>query len=358
MSWGRSPKRLRPEAADTAPIRAEERFDEARVAAYLTEALPDMFGSGEVSFAQFPGGKANLTYLAAVGDDEYVLRRPPLGEVAPGAHDMEREYRVLSRLWPAYPRAPRAFHFCADPEVMGKPFFVMERRHGWVVRDEWPIGFSAVERSRTAAALVDGLVELHRVDVEAVGLGGFGKPDGFVERQVDGWSDRWVRARTRSIPAMDAVAEQLRIAVPAPHAVTLLHNDYKLDNTMVDQRGEMVAVFDWDMATTGDPLVDVGTMLAYWAAPDDAAYPVFGADAVTLTPYMDRDEAARRYGTGSGFDLSGLEFYLALAYFRIAVIVEQIYARYVAGQTTDSRFAGMGEIVPELARAAERALTA
>lgn len=348
---------MRPEAADTAPIRFEERFDEARVATYLHKALPDLFGSAYVSFAQFPGGRANLTYLAAVGDDEYVLRRPPLGETAPGAHDMEREYRVLSHLWPAYPRAPRAFHFCADPSVMGKPFFVMERRYGWVVRDEWPDGFSDAERFRTSTALVDGLVELHRVDVGAVGLKGFGRPGGFVERQVDGWSDRWARAQTRSVPAMDAVAEQLRHAVPAPQAVTLLHNDYKLDNTMVDERGEIVAVLDWDMATTGDPLVDLGTMLAYWASPDDVVHQVFGANAVSLTPYMDRDDAAHRYGAGSGFDLSGLEFYLALAFFRIAVIVEQIYARYVAGQTTDSRFARMGEIVPQLASTAQRALT-
>lgn len=347
---------MRPDPADTAPIRAEERFDEAGVSGYLRQALPDLFGSADVSFAQFPGGKANLTYLAVVEDDEYVLRRPPLGEFAPGAHDMEREYRVLSSLWQAYPKAPRALHFCGDPEVMGAPFFVMERRTGWVVRDEWPREIGKEERHRAAGSLVDGLAELHRVDVSTVGLEDFGKPAGFVERQVEGWAARWARAQTRPIPAMEAVADRLRGSVPAPQAATLLHNDYKLDNTMIGTRGEVVAVLDWDMATTGDPLADLGTMLAYWSAPDDATHSLFAADGVALAPYMGRDDAALRYGGASGFDLSAIEFYLALAYFRIAVIVEQIYARYAAGHTTDPRFAGMGEIVPELAAAAQACL--
>lgn len=326
------------------------------MSAYLAGAVPELFGNGEVGYAQFPEGKANLTYLATVGDSEYVLRRPPLGDVAPGAHDMEREFRVLSQLWSAYPKAPRALHYCADPAVMGEPFFVMERRCGWVIRAEWPVGFSDEERSRTAATLVGGLVELHGVDVAAVGLSGLGQPDGFVKRQIRGWSERWARAQTRSIPAMDAVATRLESSVPEPQAVTLLHNDYKLDNTMVDDRGELGSVFDWDMATTGDPLVDLGTMLAYWASPHDAAVPMLGTEGVALTPYLSPIHAAQAYGRASGFDLSDLEFYLALAYFRIAVIVEQIFARYVAGQTTDVRFAGLGDLVPGLAEAAQEAL--
>ena len=340
--------------ADTAPIRDEERFDEGAVAEYLRAQLPDLIGDADIVFDQFPGGKANLTYRAVAGDVELVLRRAPLGEVARGGHDMSREYRVLSRLWKAYPPAPRAYHFCSDPAVMGKPFFAMERRHGYVIRDRWPDSWPAGDaslRRRAARNLVGALARLHRVDPRSVGLEEFGHPDGFVMRQVDGWSRRWEAARTRDVPEMEAAAAILRVGVPLPQAATILHNDYKQDNTMVSRSGEIVAVFDWDMATRGDPLVDLGTLLAYWTDPEGSTYPVFGDNAVTLAPYLTRAEVIAEYGEISGFDVSRIRYYEGLALYRIAVIIEQIHARYTAGQTTDARFAALAPLAPILARA-------
>ncbi len=339
---------------DTAPIRPEERFDEERVSRYLREHLPDLFPCSEVQFDQFPGGAANLTYRARCGDDEYVLRRAPLGRVPKGGHDMEREHRVLSRLWRAYRLAPRAFHYCSDPEIMGKPFFVMERRHGYVVRDTWPPSYEgdAGRQRMVAESLVDALADLHAVDPAAVDLEGLGRPDGFVERQISGWTDRWAAAATRPVPEMEEIGVLLAGRIPEPQRVAILHNDFKLDNTMIDEEGSLVAVFDWDMATLGDPLVDLGTLLAYWAQPDDPTYLVFGANAVAIGEVLPKVAVRERYAQRSGLDLSRIDFYEALALFRIAVIIEQIYARYLAGQTSDERFAAFEPIAPLLAKAA------
>jgi aminoglycoside phosphotransferase (APT) family kinase protein len=341
-------------ARDTAPIRPEETFDEARVAAYLRTAVPELVGDHDIEFDQFPGGAANLTYRATAGKVELVLRRAPLGPVAKGAHDMSREYRVLSRLWSVFPKAPRAHVFCEDPDVMGKPFFVMERRHGWVIRASWPpdFGDDLEVRRRLARNLVVTLAELHRVDAADVGLEDLGRPDGFVERQIAGWARRWDAAKTRDVGAMDRARHLLGRDLPVPQTTSILHNDYKLDNTMVSGSGEVVAVFDWDMATQGDPLVDLGTLLAYWADPDGPTYPVFGARAVTLAPYLSKDELVAQYAATTGFDVSTVGYYEGLALYRIAVIIEQIYARYVAGQTSDARFAAFEPLAPLLAEAA------
>jgi aminoglycoside phosphotransferase (APT) family kinase protein len=339
---------------DTAPIRPDERFDEDRVESYLHSHLGELIGSGPVDFEQFPGGSANLTYLARTARGEFVLRRAPLGPVAKRGHDMEREYRVLSHLWTGYPPAPRAYHYCDDPTVMGKPFFVMERRSGFVIRHTWPaaLGGDADVLRHVTESVVDGLSALHRVDVEAVGLEELGRPEGFVQRQVDGWRDRWEAAKTRDVPDMDRSAEILGSAVPEPQTATLLHNDYKLDNAMVDGEGSLVAVFDWDMATRGDPLADLGTLLGYWADPDDPAYAILVGHAVPLTPVMTKREVVDRYSSSTGFDVDRLAFYEGLALFRIAVILEQIYARYASGQTKDDRFAVFEPAAPILARSA------
>lgn len=342
---------------DTAPIRAEEQFDEERVTAELRRALPELVGDAAIVFDQFPGGAANLTYRAVAGAAELVLRRAPLGEVARGGHDMAREYRVLSRLWRRFPKAPRAFHFCDDAEVMGKPFLVMERRHGSVVRDAWPEAYAGPELRRGACEdLVATLAALHTVDPASVDLGDLGRPDGFVERQVDGWSRRWDAARTRELTDMDVLTSRLAALVPAPQAVTILHNDFKLDNTMIGDDGEIVAVFDWDMATRGDPLVDLGTMVAYWVDASGPTHAVFGDRVQALTPYMSRAEVVERYAAATGFDVSQVRFHVALAFYRIAVILEQIYARYVRGQTSDERFASFAPAAPLLARAARATL--
>ena len=337
--------------SDTAPIRHDEAFDQVRVASYLKEHLADLVGDEEIVFDQFPGGKANLTFQATAGDVELVLRRPPLGPVAPGSHDMRREYRVLSVLHRAYPPAPRALLLCEDESIMGAVFFVMERRHGEVIREVWPAGLPDTDEYRRVLAgnAVDALADLHLVDYRALGLDDLGKPDGFVERQVRGWTDRWRRAREDDVPAMDLLSERLAATVPRPQRATLLHNDFKIDNLMAGPGGGVVALFDWDMSTIGDPLVDLGTALAYWSGPDDPTYPVFGSQGYTLAHVMGKPEIAERYAARTGFDISGLAFYEALALFRIAVIVQQIYIRWRRGQTGDERFGVLGAIVPPVA---------
>lgn len=341
-------------AADIAPIRPEERLDEPRVAAYLREHLADLIGDSVVSFAQFPGGRANLTYLVRAGGLELVLRRPPLGPVAPGSHDMTREHAVLSALHRAYPKAPRAFLLCADPQVIGAPFFVMERRRGTVVRESWPPHLPADGpfRRHLAGNVVDALGELHRVDYREVGLERLGRPEGFVGRQVAGWVDRWNRAKHEALPAMEELGGWLAGAVPSPQAAVLLHNDFKLDNLMISDGGEVVAVFDWDMATIGDPLVDLGTFLAYCPRPEDSLHALQGDSGTALSTVMSRAEMVERYAAATGFDTSGLAFYLAFAMYRTAVILQQIYIRYRRGQTTDERFAPLGELVPRVAEEA------
>jgi aminoglycoside phosphotransferase (APT) family kinase protein len=339
---------------DTAPIRDDEHFDEAKVAAYLRRHLGELVGDEQISFDQFPGGAANLTYRARAGEVELVLRRAPHGPVAEGGHDMEREHHVLSRLWRVYPKAPRSFHYCDDPDVMGKPFFVMERRQGWVIRNRWPEhydGSPGLQR-RLAESLVDTLAELHLIDPASVGLDDLGKPEGFLARQVAGWTRRWKAAKTREVPDMEAVASVLGSRLPEQGQATLLHNDYKLDNTMASADGTIVAVFDWDMATRGDALVDLGTLLAYWPDPGTPTFPVFRDFSVPLSPVMTKAEVVERYARATGFDLAHLRFYEGLALFRIAVIVEQIYARYVRKLTADKRFARFEPITPVLAAAA------
>jgi aminoglycoside phosphotransferase (APT) family kinase protein len=340
---------------DTAPIREDERFDESRVARYLHSLLPALFPCEDVEFDQFPGGAANLTYRARCAEaDEWVLRRAPLGEVARGGHDMAREYKVLSRLWQKFPLAPRAYHFCDDANVMGKPFFVMERRNGSVVRRDWPSEcIGNPKRQRTVAeSLVNALCDLHAVDPQTVDLNNLGRPEGFVERQIEGWTRRWDAAATRPVADMDTASRLLMSDVPEPQRVAILHNDFKLDNTMVGEDGELVAVFDWDMATLGDPLVDIGTLLAYWAQPDDPTYLVFGSDAVAIGDVMTKSEVRDRYAERTGFDTRRISYFEGLALFRIAVIIEQIYARYVSGQTADERFAGFEPVAPLLAASA------
>ena len=340
-------------ARDTAPIRSDERFDESRVADYLRDQLSELVGDADISFDQFPGGAANLTYRAVAGGVELVLRRAPHGPVAKGGHDMEREHRVLSRLWQAYPKAPRSYHLCTDPAVMGKPFIVMERCRGWVIRSEWPGPYAADTdlRRRLAGSLVDSLADLHLVDAGSVALGDFGRPEGFVGRQVAGWSQRWEAAKTREVPDMETASALLAAAPVAEHS-TILHNDYKLDNTMVSREGELVAVFDWDMSTRGDPLVDLGTLLAYWPDPKAPTFPIFGEHSVSLAPSLAKAEVAGRYASRTGFDVANVSYFEGLALFRIAVIIEQIYARYVSGQTADRRFARFESIAPVLAAAA------
>lgn len=341
--------------AETIPMRPDEQLDMRRLGDYLTGKLT---GSDQtLAVRQFGGGAANLTYLLDYGAEQYVLRRPPLGPVAASAHDMGREYRVLSVLHQAYPYAPRAFLFCDDLSVIGAPFFVMERRQGVVVRRTMPEAYAAMPNAarRMSEALVDALAAFHAVDYDALGLGGLGKPAGFIDRQIEGWYRRWHAAKTADLPDMDAVYAWLKANQPANTRVSLVHNDYKLDNVMLaaGDPGRVVAVFDWDMCTLGDPLADLGALLTYWTEPSDPRY----LQATAMMPlgepgFLSRAELVARYAAKSGRAVEAIDFYHALGLFRLTVIIAQIYIRYARGQTQDSRFAAMEFMIPALARRA------
>ncbi|MCA9980809.1 MAG: phosphotransferase family protein [Anaerolineales bacterium] len=345
--------------SDVIPVRPDEQLNEINLTAYLADKR-DLLGVGDQPFTvrQFGGGMANLTYLLDFGDRELVLRRPPLGPVAKSAHDMHREYTVLSRLWQAFPYAPRAYLYCDDPSVIGADFFIMERRNGVVVRRRIPPQFQGMSDAprQMSLALVDALADFHAVDYAAIGLGDLGQPDGFLVRQVEGWYKRWNKAKHTEIPEMDAVYQWLRGHIPPSSGASLVHNDYKLDNVMLaeDDPGQMVAIFDWDMCTLGDPLSDVGALLTYWT--DDTDPPYLQMVASSFMPigqgFMTRPELLARYAEKSGRDLTHINFYHALGLFRLTVILAQIYIRYVRGQTKDQRFAPLGELMPLLAKAA------
>lgn len=341
---------------DTAPIRPGEELPLERLAEFLRACLPDW--QEPLRIEQFPGGHSNLTYLLRVGERELVLRRPPVGPVAPTAHDMVRECRLLELVHPVFPLAPRPHLCCEDASVIGVPFYVMERRRGVVVRRELPpeFGEDLVLRRRVSEAVVDTLADLHAVDIHTHGLAGLGRPEGMLERHIRGWIKRWDGSRTRDIPAMDALAVWFSKKLP-PAALrpTLVHNDYKLDNVMLSREdlGRVAAVFDWEMATVGDPLVDVGIFLSYWPQAGDPEARQEAISGVTTLPgWLTRDEVIERYARRTGFDVSALPFYETYALFKIAVILQQIYYRYHRGQTHDARFADFEERVIGLAEAA------
>jgi aminoglycoside phosphotransferase (APT) family kinase protein len=341
--------------ADTIEVRPDEQFDEDRLADYLRGQLPGT--EHDLTVRQFGGGAANLTYLLDYGTHQYVLRRPPLGPVARGAHDMEREYTVLSRLHTAYPPAPEAFLYCDDENVIGSDFFIMERREGVVVRKTLPEAFDTPDAPRQVAfALVDALVDLHAVDYEAVGLGDLGQPEGFIKRQVEGWWRRWNKAKTDDLDAMHRLYDWLRDHLPESSDATLVHNDYKLDNAMLDpdDPGHLVAVFDWDMCTLGDPLNDLGALLTYWIQADDPQPFHFMAMMPVDERFPSRQDLARRYADRSGRDIADLQYYHALGLYRLTVILAQIYIRYRRGQTQDERFAALGDLMPLTAQAAQQ----
>jgi aminoglycoside phosphotransferase (APT) family kinase protein len=341
---------------DAGDIRPDERFDEARLEAWLREAIPGV--AGPLAVRQFRGGHANLTYLLRAGEREMVLRRPPLGPVAPRSHDMAREFRALSALAPLYAPAPQPLALCEDTSVVGAVFFVMERRRGIVIRGEWPgeLGGDPGLRRRIGLAVVDALADLHRIDVRRPEIAALGKPRGFVERQLRGWWERWLAAKTRELAVMDELYAWLCERLPSSDAVSVLHNDWKLDNTMLDagDPGRVAAVFDWDMTSLGDPLVDLGTFLGYWSEPGDDVPRGTGSMVTSLPGFPTRAELAERYAERTGADLSQLRWYETFGLFKTAVVLEQIYVRFVRGQTQDERFERLGRSVPLLAEAARR----
>ncbi len=345
-------------------VRDEEQLDWPRLAAYLREhRVPGAETAMEVK--QFRGGSSNLTYLMCCPDGhEWGVRRPPFGPLPPSAHDMAREYRVLSRLWEAFGAAPRAILLCEDPAIIGAPFFVMERRKGEVIKNRQPLPPDLDARPGTLRQLsesfVDTLADLHSVDYEKIGLGGLGRPDGFFQRQITGWMGRWEKAKTREVPLMNRLGAWFLANLPPAQKPTLLHNDFYLHNAMFDAKtGRVVGVFDWEMSTLGDPMIDLGTMLGYWRDPDDPEDLIElsqGHAHTTMPGFLKRDELIGRYARRSGRDVTWADYYRAWANWKTATVVEQIYVRFVRGQTTDPRFETMGAHAPVLARQAARVL--
>jgi aminoglycoside phosphotransferase (APT) family kinase protein len=333
-------------------VRKGEELDLAALSAFLDKELG---AHGAVSVEQFPGGHSNLTYLVHHGDREYVLRRPPFGSKVKSAHDMGREVGVLSKLAPVYDRAPKVIAYHDQPDILGAPFYLMERRRGVILRKDLPPGADA---RRACELLVDALVDLHAVDYKACGLGDFGKPAGYVERQVKGWIERYAGSQTDDVAAMTEAGTWLDAHKPADSAPSLIHNDFKFDNVIFDPGlTTITGVLDWEMSTIGDPLMDLGTSLSYWMQNDDAALfqqPLFG---VTTKPgMMRRSEVAARYFERSGRRTDQLVFYYAFGLYKTAVILQQIYYRFAKGLTQDPRFAPLNLVVRALAEQAKQAI--
>jgi aminoglycoside phosphotransferase (APT) family kinase protein len=342
--------------AEVAPVRPGEELDWGALEAYLREHIPEL--DGEMRVLQFPNGSANLTYFVQIGDQRLVVRRPPFGAIAPGAHDMRREHRTLSRLWRAFDKAPRAFLFCDDHTVIGSDFLVIDYRAGEVIWGVMPPSMRHHDDvgRRVGLAVVDALAELHLVDPAAVDLADLGRPDGFVERQVSGWAKRWELAAPEGAePLMGAVGDRLAAAIPRSHHVAILHNDYKLDNCQFDpaEPDRVHSIFDWDMATLGDPFIDLGITLHYWPDPSDTpdAAPIInpGMESLGLPT---RGEVVERYAAQTGFDVGDVHWYEAFACWKTAVVLQQLHTRYLRGESTDERMAGKGELVGAQARRA------
>jgi aminoglycoside phosphotransferase (APT) family kinase protein len=351
--------------ADLISVRAADQLDWKRIDAHVRCHLGEVAAAPPLEVQQFTNGAANLTYLLRFGRRELVLRRPPFGTIPPGAHDMRREWRVLSRLWRHFDRAPRAFLFCDDHEVAGADFFVMERRHGVVIRDEIPpsMRVHADVARRVSLALVDAMADLHLLDPVAAEVGDIGKPDGFVARQVSGWRRRWELAEPLSQasvrPAMAAVAARLQRSVPTPQRTSIVHNDLKLDNCAFDPADpdRVHAIFDWDMTTLGDPLIDLGTLLNYWPDPGDPPEaPRARHEGMRRMGLPPRAEVTARYVARTGLDPAPVRWYEAFGQWKTAVVVQQLHNRWREGASADPRHERIAETVPMLAATAGRLL--
>jgi aminoglycoside phosphotransferase (APT) family kinase protein len=347
------------EADQPGPVRAGEELPADRLEPYLRQQFPE--ATGPFLVEQFPQGHSNLTYFLRLGDQELVLRRPPFGNQVKTAHDMGREYRILSKLSMVFPAAPKPYFYCDDEGILGAPFYVMERRRGVILRKQLPPGvvIDPDTARRLSIALIDNLAALHALDYRAAGLGDFGKPEGFVARQVTGWSNRYAAAKTEERPAMERLAGWLATNLPPDSGAAVIHNDYKYDNLVLDA-GEPTcirAVLDWEMATIGDPLLDLGTTLGYWAEaadPEPLQRAAFGP--TTLPGSLNRRQLVERYQEKSGRPAASMLFYYCFGLFKVAVIVQQIYARYVRGHTRDPRFARLNDLVAVLSDQADRTL--
>ena len=335
-------------------VRAGEELNAVALESHLRAHFPDERGPLEIK--QFPSGHSNLTYSVHLGEREFVLRRPPFGSKVKSAHDMGREFRVLSKLHAVYPQAPDVLSYCDDLSVLGAPFYLMRPIHGVIIRRDLPAGleFSAEIARRLSESFVDNLGRLHRLDYASIGLGDLGKPEGYLERQVRGWAERYYGSRTHEFPEVERIAAWMKEHMPPAGAAALVHNDYKYDNLVLDPRdiAKIIGLLDWEMCTIGDPLTDLGTALAYWIDPGDSeALQMIRWGPTTHPGSMTRAELVERYATKTGRDASHIGFYLVFARFKVAVIVQQIYYRYHQGLTKDERFASMPAVVEALLKA-------
>lgn len=337
---------------DTITIRTGEEFDLPKVEQYLRNHIEGL-GPGELHVRQFPSGASNLTYLLQIGDWEAVLRRPPLGPIPPRAHDMERESGLLAKIHPVFPLAPKPYVFCNDLSILGVPFYVMERRNGEVLNNAFPAGVTpTVELCQGISHMVvDTLVQIHAIDWQAAGLSEFGHPQGYLGRQVKSFIERYFRAQTDDIPEVEPLTRWLAEHIPESPPPALIHQDFKLNNMLLDPNDltRAVAVLDWEMTTIGDPLLDLAISLGYWVLADDPVELQSVLPVVTLTPgFISRERFMELYAQKSGRDLSSMHFYMTFAYFKLAVILQQIYVRWKRGQTQDERFAIFGSRVHSL----------
>lgn len=335
------------------PLDALVSIDALRV--FLAGVIPGAASDEALEIERHQAGHSNETFFLRFGERELVLRRPPLGAFLPSAHDVAREYRVLSALGPTDVRVPQTITACEDESVIGAQFYVMERIHGDVIRDSLPPWFDVAERQRIGQELIDSLVELHAVDVELTGLEGFGWPDGYLARQLKRWTGQMelTLPHTRPVADLVAVGEWLAAELPESGPSTLVHGDYKLDNVMFAPGvpARLNAILDWEMSTLGDPLADLGWLISFWREPGDAAGSIF-SDTTRVTEmegFSSRDELVSRYQDATGRDVDGLDWYQVLAIWKLAILLEGSYARHLAGMTDDPFFAKMESGVPELA---------
>jgi aminoglycoside phosphotransferase (APT) family kinase protein len=332
-------------------------IDEAALWAFLRPHLPEREADGNLAVGRINEGHSNLTFALDAGGTQYVLRRPPLGSLAPTAHDVLREHRFLVHLHAAGAPVPRPVVACDDAAVIGAPFYVMDHVEGTVVRDSLPDELADPSaRLAVSAAMIDTLVEIHALDWKSTGLAELARPTNYVERQIHRWRSQWDHNQTREIPDVTSLAAWFSANLPKSPAATIVHGDYKLDNVIFDLSGpKAVAVVDWEMATIGDPLADLGYLTALWAEPGEAVVGHLRLGGATSSPgFMSRRELVERYAAASGRNVEQLRWYQAFALWKLAVLLEGSYKRFLAGTTDDAYFLTLEEGVPELVARAKQ----
>ncbi|MGM9986293.1 MAG: phosphotransferase family protein [Bacillaceae bacterium] len=336
------------------PVREEEKLAIPVLEVYLKKNIPSISEENSLVIQQFGAGASNLTYALTIGNWKGVLRRPPLGPVAAKAHDMEREFMILQVLHQHFPTAPQPYLFSNDVSIVGSPFFVMERKHGVLLDKAYPEGTQVTKElnAHVSQLMVDTLVKLHDIPYEGTPLEKISRPNGFMERQVSGWIGRYERAKTDDIFEVEVLKKWLVDKLPTSLYTSIIHYDYKLNNTLFsDDFSSIVGLFDWEMTTVGDPLADVGAAMSYWVQKDDPKLLLYGLGKPSVTildGFYTRQQFIEEYAKKSGRDMSNIHYYITFAYFKLAVICQQIYYRYKKGQTKDGRFAHLNEFVKTL----------